>query len=546
MAALQATRISIVAIPTMASCRAGFGALKSVSRDLTAEMAKNANFIARLESRMRAAGDAAAFETADGTITTYAQVIDEVGRAAAALKSLGVKPGDRVMAQVDKSLANVFLYLGTLKIGAAFNPLNSAYTPAELEYFIGDAQPAVIVASPKRIAEIAPAAAAGKVRSLMTMGSDGGGSFMELAARQEPLRTTAQRAPDDLASLIYTSGTTGRSKGAMITHRNIESNAVTLHAYWGFRPGDVLLHALPIFHVHGLFVALHTALLNGSRILWLPKFDLDEVMRLLPRATVIMGVPTFYTRLLGSKAFSKRQCRKLRLAISGSAPLLAETHEQFTRRTGHRILERYGMTEAGMITSNPWEGGERVPGTVGYPLPRIKVRITGEDGRRVRPGDVGVLEVKGPNVFKGYWRNPEKTKQEFRKDGYFISGDLATMARDGRVTIVGRAKDLIITGGFNVYPKEVEEEINALPGVDESAVVGVPHPDFGEGIVAVVTPLPGKTLPSEGKILEALGKRLAKFKLPKQIFLAKELPRNAMGKVQKTALAAQYRDVFKG
>jgi len=509
-------------------------------------MANNANFVARLEEKMRAAGDAPAFETADGTITTYAQLLDEVARAAAALKSLGVAPGDRVMAQVDKSLANVFLYLATLKVGAAFNPLNSAYTPAELEYFIGDAQPSVIVASAKRIAEIGPAASASKVRSLLTMASEGSGSFMELAAQQAPLRETAMREPDDLASLIYTSGTTGRSKGAMITHRNIHSNAVTLHSYWGFQPGDVLLHALPIFHVHGLFVALHTALLNASRMLWLPKFDLDEVLRLLPRATVIMGVPTFYTRLLATDAFGKAQCSRLRLVISGSAPLLAETHEQFTKRTGHRILERYGMTEAGMITSNPWMDGERVPGTVGYALPEISVRIAGEGGKPVAPGEIGVLEVKGPNVFKGYWRNPEKTREEFRADGYFVSGDLAIMSEDGRVTIVGRAKDLIITGGFNVYPKEIEEELNALPGVDESAVVGVPHPDFGEGIVAVLAPLPGKELPSESEVLGLLGKRLAKFKLPKRVFSAKELPRNAMGKVQKAALTAQYRDIFKG
>jgi malonyl-CoA/methylmalonyl-CoA synthetase len=382
------------------------------------------------------------------------------------------------------------------------------------------------------------------VRSLMTMESDGSGSLMDLARAQRPLDATAPRDADDLASLIYTSGTTGRSKGAMITHRNISSNARTLHAYWGFRPGDVLLHALPIFHVHGLFVALHTALLNGSRILWLPRFDLVEMMRLLPRATVIMGVPTFYTRLLADPAFGARHCRNLRLAISGSAPLLAETHRDFTARTGQQILERYGMTEAGMITSNPYDG-DRVPGTVGYALPKISVRIADEKGRRKPKGEVGVLEVKGPNVFKGYWRNAKKTREEFRKDGYFISGDLATMDRDGRVTIVGRARDLIISGGFNVYPKEIEGELNSLPGVDESAVVGVPHPDFGEGIVAVVTPLPGKKPPSEGQMLELLARRLAKFKLPKRVFVARELPRNAMGKVQKADLSAKYARLFK-
>lgn len=494
---------------------------------------------------MRAAGPAPAFETADGKILTYAEVVDGVARAAAALRSLGIKPGDRVTVQVEKSLANVFLYLATLKVGAVFNPLNSAYTPAELEYFIADAKPTAIVASAERIAEIEPAAAASKVRALLTMAADGSGSFMQLSSGQRPLRKTAKREADDLAALIYTSGTTGRSKGAMITHRNIASNAETLHSYWGFRPGDVLLHALPIFHVHGLFVALHTALLNSSRVLWLPKFDLEEVLRLLPRATVVMGVPTFFTRLLDHAAFGPKHCRNLRLVISGSAPLLAETHRDFAARTGQKILERYGMTETGMSTSNPYDG-ERLPGTVGYALPKVSARVVDDKGRRVAAGDVGVLEVKGPNVFKGYWRNAKKTREEFRKDGYFITGDLATMAQDGRITIVGRAKDLIITGGFNVYPKEIEGELNGLPGIAESAVVGVPHPDFGEGIVAVITPLPGKKPPSETEILAALAKRLAKFKLPKRVFVAKELPRNAMGKVQKTDLSAKYRDTFKG
>jgi malonyl-CoA/methylmalonyl-CoA synthetase len=322
------------------------------------------------------------------------------------------------------------------------------------------------------------------------------------------------------------------------------SNAKALHAYWGFVPGDVLLHALPIFHVHGLFVALHTALLNASHILWMPKFELATFMRLLPRASVIMGVPTFYTRMLGDPAFGKGQCKKLRLAISGSAPLLAETHKEFRARTGLAILERYGMTEAGMITSNPYKGGRRLAGTVGYALPGVSVRIADTEGRVLPPGKVGVLEVKGPNVFKGYWRNPEKTKEEFRK-GYFVSGDLARMSKDGRVTIVGRARDLIITGGFNVYPIEVEGEINSLPGVGESAVVGVPHPDFGEGIIAVVTAAPGGAPPSEADIISSLSQRLAKFKLPKRVFLASDLPRNAMGKVQKANLSKQYRETFK-
>jgi malonyl-CoA/methylmalonyl-CoA synthetase len=331
----------------------------------------------------------------------------------------------------------------------------------------------------------------------------------------------------------------------MLTHLNLASNAEVLHRTWRFEKGDVLLHALPTFHTHGLFVALHTALLNASKMHWLARFDLDTVLELLPQSTVLMGVPTFYTRLLASPAFTKQQCRSMRLFISGSAPLLAETHREFEARTGHRILERYGMTEAGMITSNPYAQEGRIAGSVGYALPDIDLRVAADDGRVLPPGEVGVLETRGPNLFKGYWRNPEKTKEEFRSDGYFITGDLSTMEPDGRVTIVGRAKDLIISGGFNVYPKEIESEINALPGVAESAVLGVPHPDFGEGVIAVVTPQATATLPGEEQIIAALGERLAKFKLPKRVFVLDELPRNSMGKVQKAALRTQYSDLFK-
>jgi malonyl-CoA/methylmalonyl-CoA synthetase len=505
---------------------------------------QNANLYALLETKMQSAGDAPAFEFEDGTSVSYCDLLDQVAQGAATLKGQGVGPGDRVMAQVEKSIPNIALYLATLKIGAIFNPLNTAYTATEVEYFIGDSEPAVIVASKKAITKIEPAAERAGVRALLTMEADGSGSFSELARKQRPYKGTIKRAPDDLAALLYTSGTTGRSKGAMITHRNLSSNAKTLHTYWDFRRGDVLLHALPTFHVHGLFVALHSALLNRSKMLWLPKFDLDAVVRLLPQATVIMGVPTFYTRLLAYPGFGAGTCRNLRLAISGSAPLLAETHAEFRARTGLAVLERYGMTEAQMITSNPGKGGKRLAGTVGFPLPRVSVRIADDEGRPLPAGKVGILEVKGPNVFKGYWRNPEKTKEEFRKDGYFISGDLAKMSKDGRVTIVGRAKDLIISGGFNDYPKEIEGELNSLPGISESAVVGVPHPDFGEGIIAVVTSLPGKSLPSETDIIRLLGKRLAKFKLPKRVFVTDELPRNAMGKVQKNDISARYRGIF--
>jgi malonyl-CoA/methylmalonyl-CoA synthetase len=507
-------------------------------------MSKNANLYATLEARFQAAGQRTAFELADGTEISYAALAENVARTANALAALGVKPGDRVMAQVEKSLPNVYLYLATLKAGAVYNPLNAAYTAAELDYFMSDAEPQLLVVPGDRLATVEPIATARKVPRLATLDNDGTGSLVELAKTQSPHHVTVAREPDDLAALLYTSGTTGRSKGAMITHRNLGSNAEVLHRYWGFRESDVLLHALPIFHVHGLFVALNTAFLNTSRILWLPRFDLEQVMRFLPRATVMMGVPTFYTRLLGHPAFGPDHCRGLRLLISGSAPLLAETHNEFTARTGHKILERYGMTEAGMITSNPWQGGERIAGTVGYALPDISVRIADPEGRALGTGEVGVLEVKGPNVFAGYWRNPEKTREDFRSDGYFISGDLATMGKDGRITIVGRAKDLIISGGFNVYPKEIEQELNELPGVSESAVVGVPHPDFGEGVVAIVTPAAGAKPPTEAEIIGSLAMRLAKFKLPKRVFVVADLPRNAMGKVQKNELRNKFGAIF--
>ena len=509
-------------------------------------MAIEGNLYAAFEERFRDAGTATVFSIPGGTDVSYARLTEDVARMANALASLGVKPGDRVLAQVEKSIANVHLYLATLKVGAVFNPLNTAYTAAELEYFIRDAEPSLIVVPGEKIGRVEPIAAELKSAAVATLEADGSGSLAELAMQQSTAHDTVPRDSEDLAALLYTSGTTGRSKGAMITHRNLSSNAEVLHAYWGFEPGDVLLHALPIFHTHGLFVALNTAFLNASRVIWLPKFELEIVMRLMPEATVMMGVPTFYTRLLGHPAFGKEHCARMRLIISGSAPLLAETHQEFEARTGHKILERYGMTEAGMITSNPYRGGERIAGTVGYALPDISVRVATQDGEPLAPGEVGVLEVRGPNVFKGYWRNPEKTREEFRPDGYFITGDLATMAEDGRVTIVGRAKDLIITGGFNVYPKEIEEELNALPGVSESAVVGVPHPDFGEGVVAILTPQPGATPPSEAEVISALSDRLAKFKLPKRVFVVGELPRNAMGKVQKAELRNQYAKTFLG
>jgi malonyl-CoA/methylmalonyl-CoA synthetase len=509
-------------------------------------MANDKNLYTLLRASFRAAGDSTAFAIPSSHSVSYTALVDDVGRMANALLKLGVKPGDRVMVQVEKSIENVVLYLATLKMGAIYNPLNTAYMPAELEYFIGDAEPTVIVMPKAQLAKIEAVAKANKVSALMSMEADGSGSLVDLARAQPAAHTTVPRTDDDLACLLYTSGTTGRSKGAMLTHLNLSSNAQVLHKVWEFKKGDVLLHALPIFHTHGLFVALHTAFLNGSKIHWLTRFDLDAVLKLLPESTVMMGVPTFYTRLLSSPALTKEHCKSMRLFISGSAPLLAETHQEFEARTGMRILERYGMTEAGMITSNPYTNSGRIAGSVGYALPGIELRIASPDGAVLAPGEVGVLEMRGPNLFKGYWRNPEKTKEDFRADGYFITGDLSTMGPDGRVTIVGRAKDLIISGGFNVYPKEIETEINALPGVGESAVLGVPHPDFGEGVIAVITPAAGATPPPEEAIIAALSERLAKFKCPKRVFTLSELPRNAMGKVQKADLRARYGDLFKG
>lgn len=505
----------------------------------------DANLYTLLEAAFVRAGDKSAFVQQSGARTSYRDLATEVARYAGALVAAGVKPGDRVMVQAEKSLPSVYLYLATLKVGAVYNPLNTAYTAAELEYFISDAEPQLFVA-PAAVKERVLATAAGKaIPAVETLEANGTGSIADRAMSASPSKVTVPRDRSDLAALLYTSGTTGRSKGAMITHENLSSNALTLSEYWGFSSNDVLLHALPIFHVHGLFVALHTALLNGATMLWHAKFDLEAVLTDLPSASVMMGVPTFYTRLLGSPKFTRDSVRNMRLVISGSAPLLAETHVEFEERTGLQILERYGMTEAGMITSNPYREGERLAGTVGYALPGIVVRVRSPEGEALPEGEPGVLEVKGPNIFSGYWRNPEKTREDFRADGYFITGDVATMGKDGRVTIVGRAKDLIISGGFNVYPKEIETEINLLPGVDESAVIGCPHPDFGEGVVAVVTGKDGGPMPTEAGIIGALADRLAKFKLPKRVFVVGTLPRNAMGKVQKAELRKQYDAIFK-
>ncbi|MCB1883503.1 MAG: AMP-binding protein, partial [Geminicoccaceae bacterium] len=411
----------------------------------------------------------------------YADLDGATARLANVLVERGVKPGDRVAAQVAKSPEAVLLYLASLRAGAVYLPLNTAYTDAELDYFLGDAEPALVVVDPKRQDGVAALDGA-RGRALATLDAAGRGGLTDDAGNADPAFATVARDPDDLAAILYTSGTTGRSKGAMLTHGNLASNAAALVEAWGITADDVLLHALPIYHVHGLFVALNTALLAGSAVRFLPKFDAKQALGLLPDCTMMMGVPTFYTRLLAEDGLTPETCAHMRLFVAGSAPLLAETLERFERRTGHRVLERYGMSETGMICSNPLDG-ERRPGAVGPPLPGVRVRVRDEGGSIAPPDTAGVLEVKGPNVFKGYWRMPEKTAQEFTDDGWFVTGDVARIESDGYVRIVGRSKDLVISGGYNVYPKEVEDVIDRLDGVDESAVIGVPHPDFGEGVV---------------------------------------------------------------
>jgi malonyl-CoA/methylmalonyl-CoA synthetase len=482
---------------------------------------------------------ALAIETAARRFT-YADLDAESARWANALAALGVKPGDRVAVQVEKSAANLILYLATIRAGAVFLPLNTAYTLAELAYFIGDAEPSLIVCDPATLAGVVGIAGSIPVQ---TLDGAGQGSLADLAAGQADRFATVYRAGSDLAAICYTSGTTGRSKGAMLTHANLASNAASLKALWRFTADDVLIHALPIYHVHGLFVATNVLLMAGGSMILMPRFDPDAVIAAMGRATSLMGVPTFYTRLLAHPGLTRETAARMRLFISGSAPLLAETHRAWSERTGQAILERYGMTETGMNTSNPY-AGERRAGTVGFPLPGVALRIADPDGAAILPqGEIGVIEVKGPNVFAGYWRMPEKTAAEFRPDGFFITGDLGVVDTRGYVSIVGRGKDLIITGGLNVYPKEVEEAIDALPGVVESAVIGLPHADFGEAVTAVVATGGAGGL-SEAQVLERLAADLARFKQPKRVLFVDDLPRNAMGKVQKALLRERYGSLY--
>lgn len=481
---------------------------------------------------------AAAIETPKGERISYADLIARTGRMANALVSLGVAPGDRVAAQVEKSVEAIILYLAAVRAGAVFLPLNTGYTPAEIDYFIGDATPAVFVCDPARADALKDAADRAGAK-IVTLDAGGQGSLTDAAADASPDFATVPREADDLAALLYTSGTTGRSKGAMLTHGNLVSNTDALREAWRYTADDVLIHALPIFHTHGLFVATNVTLFSGASMIFLPKFDPDRILGLMDRATVLMGVPTFYVRLLQDDRLDRDRTAHMRLFISGSAPLLAETHREWQARTGHAILERYGMTETNMNASNPYDG-DRIAGTVGMPLPGVDIIVTDpETGAELPRDQIGMIEVRGPNVFKGYWQMPEKTAAELRENGFFITGDLGKFDERGYLHIVGRGKDLIITGGYNVYPKEIESEIDALPGVVESAVIGLPHHDFGEGVTAVVVPAAPDAL-SEADVLAALDGRLAKFKQPKRVVFVDELPRNTMGKVQKNLLRDRF------
>ncbi|MDA3858234.1 MAG: malonyl-CoA synthase [Roseovarius sp.] len=480
---------------------------------------------------------------ADGSALSYDAFLRLIAQYAHSFVNAGLAPGDRLAAQVEKSHQALAVYAACMQAGIVFLPLNTGYTADELAYFVTDSGARLLLcdgAKADALAGVATSAGA----QLMTLNADGSGSLPDAAKDQPESFETTARGADDLAAFLYTSGTTGRSKGAMLTQTNLLSNAEVLVDYWGFTEKDVLLHALPIFHTHGLFVATNVILLAGASMIFLPKFDQDKVIETLPRATCMMGVPTFYTRLLDDPRFDRALTGHMRLFISGSAPLLAETHVAFEERTGHRILERYGMTETTMNTSNPYVG-ERRAGTVGFPLPGVELKITDPDtGKTLPQGEIGLIEVRGPNVFKGYWNMPEKTAEELRSDGFFITGDLGQIDDQGYVHIVGRNKDLIISGGYNIYPKEIELLLDEQPGVLESAVIGVPHPDFGETVVGFLVAQKGET-PDLDAIAEAAATSLARFKHPRKLIVLDELPRNTMGKVQKNILRAEYGDLFK-
>jgi malonyl-CoA/methylmalonyl-CoA synthetase len=514
----------------------------------------NANLFSLFQSRFPEDKSRVFLEAESGREITFAELEATVTSYAGLIRALNVAPGERVAVQVEKSPEALMLYLACLAAGVVYLPLNSAYREGEIAYFLSDAEPKIFIHSPRDESWAQPICERLSIAYRYTMNEAGGGSWAENARKASPVLEVVNRNADDLAAILYTSGTTGRSKGAMITHRNLSSNALTLHQYWGFQAGDILLHALPLFHVHGLFVAAHTALLNahqGGRLIFHSKFDAKAAITAFARATVFMGVPTMYTRLLAEPTFNQDACRHMRLFVSGSAPLLAETFKEFVSRTGHTILERYGMTETGMITSNPLAGA-RKGGTVGLPLPGVAVRVCDPDANNeittLGTGAIGHIQVKGDNVLPGYWRMPEKNLEEFTPDKFFKTSDMGFIDADGYVNIVGRSKDLVISGGYNVYPKEIELVIDDLPGVAESAVIGLPHRDFGEAVAVVVVANPtagAASQPiSEADIIQACKQKLANFKVPKKVFLVTELPRNAMGKVQKNELRRQYLTTF--
>ena len=503
----------------------------------------NHNLFAALRAAFPADLDDIAVETDNGLLYSWRDLEHGSAMIANLLASLDLPQGARIAVQVEKSVEAMMLYLATLRAGFVFLPLNTAYQSTEIEYFIGNAEPAVVVCSPANFGWVSKIAFKAGTQNVFTLEGDRSGSLLTRAAHCSDQHEVVVKQGDDMAAILYTSGTTGRSKGAMLSHGNLLSNARVLKDYWGWKPGDVLIHALPIFHVHGLFVAIHGALINGSKMIWLCKFDAKKVVEKLPEATVFMGVPTLYVRLLAEPSLTVDACRNMRLFIAGSAPLLIETFRHWQVCTGHTILERYGMSETVMLTSNPYQDGERRGGTVGFALPGVSLRVQDDAGQSLPTGEIGGIQVKGPSVFQGYWRMPEKTAEEFTLDGYFKTGDVGKIGEGGYITIVGRSKDLIISGGYNVYPAEIEGYLNDLPGVLESAVIGVPHPDFGEVGVAVVIAKPGAQLDGP-QLVVAMKSTLANFKIPKHCVVVGELPRNTMGKVQKNVLRDQYKSLF--
>jgi malonyl-CoA/methylmalonyl-CoA synthetase len=511
----------------------------------------NKNLFAAVRAAFPENLDAVAIESAESSTGatlrnyTWRELDEQTARIANLLDSLHLPEGSRVAVQTEKSVEALLLYLGVLRAGLVYLPLNTAYQAGEIEYFVDNAEPAIVVCAPKSLAWMQPIAEAANVVRTFTLDEAGDGTLSEAAAVQSTTHAIAVKRADDLAAILYTSGTTGRSKGAMLSHGNLLSNALTLKEYWEWRADDVLIHALPIFHVHGLFVASHCALLSGARMVWFARFDANAVLARLPQATVFMGVPTLYVRLLADARLDHNTCRNMRLFVAGSAPLLIETFNEFHERTGHTILERYGMSETCMLTSNPYDSaqGERRGGTVGFPLPGVSLRVSDDKGGNCPVGEIGGIEVRGPNVFAGYWRMPEKNSEEFTADGWFKTGDVGRVDALGYVTIVGRSKDLIISGGYNVYPAEIEGYLNDMPGVAESAVIGVPHRDFGEAVVAVVVAKANAVLDGDS-LATSLKGQIANFKVPKRVFVVNDLPRNAMGKVQKNVLRQAHHQLF--